>query len=274
MVPVSAGAKMQKCRNSCRKCLFSAFFFVTINNWILRKKVRARGKGYMLEKQLPYKYKVFDVLKKGILCGEYPPGTVFNERRLSEELGISRTPIREALQMLEHAGWLKMETYKGAVVRELDPEYAEEVGSIRRALEQCAIEQAVKKMDPGDLKKLEEIQEKQKEMLEKYDIQSFIAMDRQFHSCIYEMSHNKELIHLLQNYYDMFQYMGTQALLNTDERRITSIQEHQAVLDAMRTGQPEEAVRAMRYHMDLTMENMRMRMKHRSGEDEKQPQTI
>ncbi len=219
----------------------------------------------MLEKQLPYKYKVFDVLKKGILCGTYPPGTVLNERRLSEELGISRTPIREALQMLEQAGWLTMETYKGAVVRELDPVYMEEVGSIRRALEQCAVEQAVRNMRPDELARLVGIHEKQQEMLERYDIQSFVAMDRQFHNCIYQMSQNRELIQLLQNYYDMFQYMGTQALLNTDERRVTTIREHQAVLDAMQKGQADEAVRAMRIHMDFTMQNMRMRM----GDSEK-----
>ena len=51
----------------------------------------------MLEKQLPYKYRVYDEIKKNILTGHYQPGSVLNERKLSEEMGISRTPIREAL---------------------------------------------------------------------------------------------------------------------------------------------------------------------------------
>ena len=73
-----------------------------------------------LEKQLPYKHKIYKILKSEILNGRYSPGEVLNERSLSEELGISRTPIREALQMLAQDGWVSIETYKGAVVRELD----------------------------------------------------------------------------------------------------------------------------------------------------------
>ena len=89
----------------------------------------------MVQKQLSYKYQVYNELKKGILTGQYPPGSVMNERKLSEEMGISRTPIREGLQMLARDGWLQMETYKGAVVREFDPHYMWELSRIRYALE-------------------------------------------------------------------------------------------------------------------------------------------
>ena len=86
----------------------------------------------MVQKQLSYKYQVYNELKKGILTGQYPPGSVMNERKLSEEMGISRTPIREGLQMLARDGWLQMETYKGAVVREFDPHYMWELSRIER----------------------------------------------------------------------------------------------------------------------------------------------
>ena len=59
----------------------------------------------MLEKQLPYKHKVYAAIKKDILQGHYAPGDILNERRLSEELGISRTPVREALQKPTRAPW-------------------------------------------------------------------------------------------------------------------------------------------------------------------------
>ena len=65
----------------------------------------------MVEKQLGYKYQVYNEIKKGIMTGIYSPGSVMNERKLSEELGISRTPIREGMQMLARDGWLQMETY-------------------------------------------------------------------------------------------------------------------------------------------------------------------
>ena len=80
----------------------------------------------MVQKAQPYKYQVYNEIKRGILKGQYVPGDVLTERRLSEEMGISRTPIREAMQMLEHDGWLGVETYKGALVREFDLEYVKE----------------------------------------------------------------------------------------------------------------------------------------------------
>lgn len=68
------------------------------------------GSGDMVEKQLAYKYQVYNEIKKGIMSGVYPAGSVMNERKLSEELGISRTPIREGLQLLARDGWILMET--------------------------------------------------------------------------------------------------------------------------------------------------------------------
>ena len=110
----------------------------------------------MVEKQLGYKYQVYNEIKKGIMTGVYPPGFVMNERKLSEELGISRTPIREGMQMLARDGWLQMETYKGTVVREFDPHYMWELTRVRSALELSAIEDAVKNVTEKDLKCLEE----------------------------------------------------------------------------------------------------------------------
>ena len=74
----------------------------------------------MVEKQLGYKYQVYNEIKKGIMTGIYPPGSVMNERKLSEELGISRTPIREGMRMLARDGWLQMETYKAVSYTHLD----------------------------------------------------------------------------------------------------------------------------------------------------------
>lgn len=162
----------------------------------------------MVEKQLGYKYQVYNEIKKGIMTGIYPPGSVMNERKLSEELGISRTPIREGMQMLARDGWLQMETYKGTVVREFDPHYMWELTRVRSALELSAIEDAAKNITENDLKCLEEIQEKQKEVLEHYDITRFIQLDREFHTYIYQMSQNRELLKLLSNYYDMFRFNG------------------------------------------------------------------
>ena len=169
----------------------------------------------MVQKQLSYKYQVYNELKKGILTGQYPPGSVMNERKLSEEMGISRTPIREGLQMLARDGWLQMETYKGAVVREFDPHYMWELSRIRYALELSAAEDAVKNMTDQGLERLRQIQAAQREDLSNYNVDEFIRHDREFHSCIYEMSLNRELMKLASNYYDVFRFLGMQAVMGT-----------------------------------------------------------
>ena len=109
----------------------------------------------MVQKAQPYKYQVYNEIKRGILKGQYVPGDVLTERRLSEEMGISRTPIREAMQMLEHDGWLVVETYKGALVREFDLEYVLEVLKIRKSLEMLAVEDAAQNAAAPDLEELE-----------------------------------------------------------------------------------------------------------------------
>lgn len=215
----------------------------------------------MVQKQLSYKYQVYNELKKGILTGQYPPGSVMNERKLSEEMGISRTPIREGLQMLARDGWLQMETYKGAVVREFDPHYMWELSRIRYALELSAAEDAVKNMTDQRLERLRQIQAAQREDLSNYNVDEFIRHDREFHSCIYEMSLNRELMKLASNYYDVFRFLGMQAVMGTEERRLTTIEEHQDILEAMEQHNPKAAVQAMKKHMEQTETNIRRHIK-------------
>ena len=215
-----------------------------------------------LEKQLPYKHKIYKILKSEILNGRYSPGEVLNERSLSEELGISRTPIREALQMLAQDGWVSIETYKGAVVRELDLRNMKEISRIRGVLEVCAIEDAVPTLTDENIFHLEEIYQNQSHTLENFNVSTFIAFDRQFHTYIYECSKNTELLHLLANYYDIYTFLRSYAILNTEKRRIETLNEHRAILDAMKTRDVASCVEAMRSHMQFTEKNMVERLSH------------
>ena len=135
---------------------------------------------------------------------------------------------------------------------------------IRSVLEVCAIEDAVERIKPEDIRALEHIQAEQQATMEHFDVQRFILMDREFHTSIYELSGNKELVHLLRNYYDMYRYLGTQAVMNTEERRTTTLNEHQAVLDALKARDKEKAISAMKTHMKNTVDNMQRHVQARS----------
>lgn len=218
----------------------------------------------MVQKAQPYKYQVYDEIKRGILKGQYMPGDVLTERKLSDEMGISRTPIREAMQMLAHDGWLVMETYKGAVVREFDLEYVLEVLKIRKSLEMLAVEDAVLNVTDRDLEELEEIARCQRDMLNHYDEYDYIEMDRKFHQKIYELSHNRTLQGLLNNFNDIISFFGIRAL-KQKERKITTMEEHQKILDAVKSRDAGAAVRAMEDHMSKTFINIEGYMKeHRN----------
>ena len=219
----------------------------------------------MVQKAQPYKYQVYDEIKRGILKGQYMPGDVLTERKLSDEMGISRTPIREAMQMLAHDGWLVMETYKGAVVREFDLEYVLEVLKIRKSLEMLAVEDAVLNVTDRDLEELEEIARCQRDMLNHYDEYDYIVMDRKFHQKIYELSHNRTLQGLLNNFNDIISFFGIRAL-KQKERKITTMEEHQKILDAVKSRDAGAAVRAMEDHMSKTFINIEGYMKERRNQ--------
>ena len=213
----------------------------------------------MIEKQQPYKYRVYEEIKGSILSGEYVPGSILNERRLSNEMGISRTPVREALQMLAQDGWLQTETYKGMIVREFDIKYMHDMLQIRTALEILAVENAVQNITDEKIRKLEAIQKKQTDLLERYEDNQCILIDREFHSRIYEMSGNTELIQLLSNYYDMFRFLGMQAVCGSEERRGTTLLEHKAILNALKERSRDQVVEAMQLHMEETEKNIMIR---------------
>ena len=136
-----------------------------------------------------------------------------------------------------------------------------ELSRIRYALELSAAEDAVKNMTDQGLERLRQIQAAQREDLSNYNVDEFIRHDREFHSCIYEMSLNRELMKLASNYYDVFRFLGMQAVMGTEERRLTTIEEHQDILEAMEQHNPKAAVQAMKKHMEQTETNIRRHIK-------------
>lgn len=205
----------------------------------------------MIEKQLSYKYKVYQKIKEDIITGVYLQGEVLNERKLAEAMGISRTPIREALQLLNRDGWIVDEVYKGAVVRTFDINYVMNVQKVRKALEILAIEDTINNISEQHINKLSNILLKQEQSLTDYNPTAFMKLDREFHEKIYSFSNNDVLLNLLKNINDIIRYFGIKVLL-VPERSITTLMEHKAILDAIKKKDIESAKKAMENHMLMT----------------------
>lgn len=209
----------------------------------------------MIEKSVSYKYKVFEKIKEDIITGVYSQGEVLNERQLAETLGISRTPIREALQMLCSDGWVVKEPYKGTVVRTFDANYVMKAQKVRRVLELLAIEDAMANISDKDIEELSEILHKQKLCLNNYNPAEFMKLDRDFHERIHALSKNEILLDLLQNLNDIIRFFGIKVLL-VYERSIGTLQEHLNILEGIKLRNVELAKRAMDYHLLKTNEEI------------------
>lgn len=209
----------------------------------------------MIEKQLSYKFKVYEKIKEDIITGVIPQGEVLNERKLSEELGISRTPIREALQLLNRDGWILIETYKGAVVRTFDMDYVEKVLKVRKSLEILAVEDATNNANESDLEYMNSILDKQERSFIDYNPTDFMKLDRQFHEKIYAMSKNEILINLLGNINDIIRFFGIKAL-REPERNKSTLKEHRNILNSMVKKDVKSAKQDMEYHMQQTSANI------------------
>lgn len=167
----------------------------------------------MIEKQLPYKYKVYEIIKEDILSGKYQAGEELNERELAETMGVSRTPVREAIQMLEHNGWVSIETYKGAVIRSFGRKYLADLMKVRTALELSAVEDAAKNITDETFAAIEQTYQQQVAAMDSSNNLDFAQLDRLFHQSIYELSGNNTLIDLLGNLNDMIFVTATKALV-------------------------------------------------------------
>lgn len=207
----------------------------------------------MIEKTVSYKTKVYQYLKEGIIQGRYKQGEALNERKLSEDLGVSRTPIREALQMLANDGWIVNEPYRETVVRSFDINFVMDAQKVRRALEILAVEDAVLHMSDEGKKRLKDYYELQEKVVENYDPVTFMEYDRAFHEEIYRSSSNEILLDLVKNLNDLIRYFGIKVLMFPKRSRET-IKEHKAILDAVLESDMEKARAAMDHHLTMTEE--------------------
>jgi len=213
-----------------------------------------------IEKVVTYKDKVYKEIKAAIIAQKIKPCEILNERKLAEELGISRTPVREALQMLVNDGWVSVEPWKGAYVNPITEQVLTEVFQVRLALESLAMELIVEKISIEELDTISEILVKQEKLKENYQADEFIKVDREFHMVLAGITNNKILIDMLNNLSDMIRRIGVQAVQDVN-RYMETLDEHYNILNALKEKNKAGSVYAMQQHILLTKENVFNRFK-------------
>jgi len=195
----------------------------------------------------------YEAIRQSILSGQWKIGELYNEKAIAADLGISRTPVREALLELASQDLIIFLPRRGLMVNRFTRRDVDEIFELRKAIELAAVEKITVASPPFDLFEIEESLLSQRKAVKQKDYLAFMEADRLFHTSFSELTSNRRLIAILENIRDMIHVMGVKALA-LEGRALEVIEEHQTIFEAVKKGSIEEARRAMAYHLDQSKE--------------------
>ncbi|WP_197287840.1 GntR family transcriptional regulator [Streptomyces apocyni] len=199
-------------------------------------------------KQPPAAVRVYQHVKQGVLDRRYEGGTLLTEGELADAVGVSRTPVREALLKLEVEGLLKLYPKKGALVLAVSAQEIADVVETRLLVEEFAARKAI----PAPavlLTRLEELVAEQRRHAETGDLAAVAVTDRCFHAEIVRHSGNEILSRLYDQMRDRQLRMGVAVMHAHPDRVAKNIVEHTEILEAIRAGDVELAAARVRDHL-------------------------
>ena len=202
-----------------------------------------------MNEYLPLRDGVFNTFRQAILRGELKPGERLMEIQLANKLGVSRTPIREALRKLELEGLVNMVPRKGAEVADITEKSLRDVLEVRKALEELSVQLACEKITEEEIEELKRAAERFKDTLDDQDVTKIAEADVAFHDIIYTATDNQKLILLLNNLREQM-YRYRVEYLKKEEAYPQLIAEHEELIDNISKRNKEEATRIMCEHID------------------------
>ena len=203
-----------------------------------------------MDEYLPLRDVVFNTLRQAILKGELKPGESLMEIQLANKLGVSRTPVREAIRKLELEGLVLMIPRKGAEVAEITRQDMEDVLEVRTALEELAVKDACDHITDAQLSELKKASnEFKKALLEGKDLVTCADADMHFHDVILSATNNRRLIQMLNNLSEQM-YRYRMEYLKDERTHKTLIEEHDAIRRALKKHDKVKAGAAIRVHID------------------------
>lgn len=202
-----------------------------------------------MDEYLPLRDVVFNTLRKAILKGELKPGERLMEIALAERLGVSRTPVREAMRKLELEGLVVMIPRRGAQVANITEKDLNDVLEVRMALENLSIENACKKMTEEQLAELKKAAEVFEATMEEGNLVKLAEADVAFHEVIYQSSDNRRLNQVLNNLREQI-YRYRVEYLKEEETRKLLVKEHEEIYEAIRNRDVKTAQEISYQHIE------------------------
>jgi GntR family transcriptional regulator, rspAB operon transcriptional repressor len=212
----------------------------------------AEGVGEPLDGQSAAEF-AYAAIRAGITRDLLPPGTRLAEAELATTLGVSRTPVRSALQTLLRDGLLSVGSKRQLYVREFSPAERREVVMLRTALEQVAITAASKTIELSEIDELRLTLMRQRRAADAGDVETFLDLDDQFHLGIAERAQLPLLMSFLDQLRACIRLMGLRAA-SRPGRMPDVLAEHGAIVDALEVHDTKAALAALDRHLSNTYE--------------------
>lgn len=202
-----------------------------------------------MDEYLPLRDVVFQALRKAILTGDLKPGERLMEIHLADELGVSRTPIREAIRKLELEGLVTMLPRRGAQVAEISEKGLRDVLEVRRALDIFCAETACERIDEAGKEDLAAACEQFEAAVKTRDASKIAKADVEFHDIIIKATGNERIVVVINNlaeqmYRYRFEYIKDVSI------HTQLVEEHRALTDAITSGDVNAAREAAGCHID------------------------
>jgi DNA-binding GntR family transcriptional regulator len=205
---------------------------------------------------MPAADRVYRYVRQAVLDRRVEVGTLLTEGQIAEEVGVSRTPVREGLLRLEAAGLIRLYPKRGALVLPISGREADEVFEARELIETFAAAKSWPRR-ARLVERLEPVLQRMREHRSDDDVAALMAADREFHAVIVEEAGNSVLTKLYESLRDRQMLMGVTALRVDPERMDRAVDEHAELLEVLRDGTAQQFRRLVHRHVTRAAEHLR-----------------
>lgn len=202
-----------------------------------------------MDEYLPLRDVVFKTLRQAILKGELAPGERLMEVKLANTLGVSRTPIREAIRMLELEGLVVMVPRRGAEVAKISVKHLKDVLEVRGALEELSAVLACQRMDEKEAEDLKAAVEDFKTVVYGEDLMLIAQKDERIHDVIYHATKNEKLVQMINNLREHM-YRFRLEYIKDKNKRSGLVEEHEEILQSILAKDVQRAKDAVKKHIN------------------------
>lgn len=214
-----------------------------------------------LDSYQPLREVVCETLREAIRGGVLKPGERLMEIQLAEELGVSRTPVREAIRKLELEGYVIMMPRRGTYVANLSIRDVNEVFEIRTTLDSLASGLAAERITDEELERLERLLVLIGEYIEQNDMDKIVETDMEFHDILYQASRNARLVGIIYNLREQLTRFRSTSMSYPGRLKET-LEEHIRIVEAIAQGNVELAQKAAEEHMEKSEQTLLISMEN------------